>query len=315
MKSEEYQYVFFIFGFTAIFYALNNLLTSIVKGFKEYKLYVKISIANTLFGLVFTVTLVTSLGLKGALIGAVTFQSVMIFITLWLLRKAHWLKWENFKSRCKRYAVNRYFRYSLMALTSAAVVPVSQIFLRGYVISEISAVEAGWWEAMNRVSSTYLSIITSSFGVYYLPKLSETKDNLSLHHEIMKAYKVIVPVLIVGLILVYMFRRLVITILFSPAFYPMENLFIWQEIGDFFKIMSWLLAYLMLAKAKTILFISSEILSSLLFVLLGLFFIHFYGVIGLTQAYMGHYLIYFIVMVIAFRNIIFVKFRKRDYDC
>jgi PST family polysaccharide transporter len=194
-----------------------------------------------------------------------------------------------------------------MSLISAAVMPVSQIFLRGYVISDISAIEAGWWEAMNRVSGSYLSIITSSLGVYYLPKLSETKDKLSLHNEIMRAYKVIVPVLIVGLILVYTFRRLVITVLFSPAFYPMENLFIWQQIGDFFKIMSWLLAYLMLAKAKTILFISTEILCSLSFVLLGLFFIHCNGVQGLTQAYMVNYFLYAIVMVIAFRDIVFVK--------
>lgn len=70
--------------------------------------------------------------------------------------------------------------YTLMALTTAATVPVSQMLLRGYVISEISPVEAGWWEGMNRISHMYLMVITSSFSVYYLPRLSELKDSVEI---------------------------------------------------------------------------------------------------------------------------------------
>ena len=76
-----------------------------------------------------------------------------------------------------------------MAFTSAATVPVSQMLLRGYVITEISATEAGWWEAMNRISNMYLMVITTSFSVYYLPRLSELTNNDELRHEIFKSYK------------------------------------------------------------------------------------------------------------------------------
>lgn len=92
MLSADYGYVFVIFGITILLYALNNMLISIVNGYKEFRKYVYISIANSIVGVIFTVALVLLWELKGALISAVTYQSVMLFITLWMLRGTPWLK-------------------------------------------------------------------------------------------------------------------------------------------------------------------------------------------------------------------------------
>lgn len=54
MLSSEYGYVFIIFGFTVLLYAINMMLISIVNGFKEFKRYVYINIANSILGLLFT---------------------------------------------------------------------------------------------------------------------------------------------------------------------------------------------------------------------------------------------------------------------
>ncbi len=307
MLSPDYGYVFIIFGFTVLLYALNMLLTSIINGFKEFKLYVKVNIANSILGLVFTLTFVLTLGLKGALISAVTYQSVMLFVTLWMIRKLPWVSWSYFKEKWNVIISKKYFQYTLMALVSAFTVPVSQMLLRGYVISEISPVEAGWWEGMNRISAAYLSVITTSFSVYYLPRLSEIVDRLELRREIFKAYKVIIPMMIGGFSLIYLFREFVIRLLYSPDFLPMENLFLWQLLGDFFKICSWLLAFQMVAKSKTKLFISTEIIFALLFVGLSFIFMHFNGVVGITQGYLVNYILYTICMMVAFRKVIFVS--------
>lgn len=153
----------------------------------------------------------------------------------------------------------------------------------------------------------YLMVITSSFSVYYLPRLSELTDRLELRREIFKAYKVIVPMLLAGFTLVYLLRYVVIRILFTPEFLPMENLFAWQMAGDFFKICSWLLAFLMVAKSMTKTFISTEIFFSMGFVLLGFLFMRWNGVVGLTQAYFVNYILYMGSMVILFRKLIYGK--------
>lgn len=305
MLSPDYGYVFVIFGFTILFYALNMGLASVINGFKEFKKYVKINIAGSIIGLVFTLSLVFLWELEGALIGAVTFQSIMFFVSLWMLRRTPWLSWSYFKQKLDSNLSKKYFRYSLMTFASAATLPISQMLLRGYVISEISATEAGWWEAMNRISNMYLMVITTSFSVYYLPRLSELTDKKELRNEIFRSYKIIVPCLLVGFTLVYLLRYIVIRLLFTPDFLPMENLFVWQLLGDFFKITSWLLSFLMVAKAMSKWFIITEVVFSLLFVGLGFVFMHFNGVVGITQAYMFNYIAYLLMMIFIFRNLLF----------
>lgn len=305
MLSPDYEYVFVIFGLTVFMYALNNLLTSVINGYKEFKKFVNINIANSIFGVIFTVTLVFFWHLEGALIGAVTYQSLMLIVTVFMVRKLPWFKWEFFHKRISRVITGRYFRYSLMAITTAMTVPVIQMLLRGYVMAEISTVEAGWWEGMNRISNMYLMVITSSFGVYYLPRLSELKDPAEIRHEIFKAYKVIVPMLLAGFVVIYFLRFFIIRLLFTPEFLPMQQLFAWQMAGDFFKICSWLLAYMMVAKAMTRLFVSTEIIFGLTYLGLGYLFVHINGIVGLTQGYLVNYILYIITMIIAFRSIFF----------
>ena len=304
MLSDEYGYVFLIFGFTIFLYTLNTLLISILNGYKEFKRYVIVNISGTIVGLLFTICFVFSMGLKGALISAVSYQSVVFFITFWICRKAPWLSVIYYRERLDRKMLRRFLNYSAMTLVSLSVVPVSQMLLRGYVISEISMTEAGWWEAMNRISNVYLMVITTSFSIYYLPRLSEIKEISELRYEIFKCYKVIIPILLSGLTLVYLLRHFVVMILFSPDFYPVESLFIWQLLGDFFKISSWLLAFLMVAKSMTKTFIATEVVFSGLFVVLGYLFMNLNGVVGITQAYFVNYVIYTVCMVVIFRKII-----------
>jgi PST family polysaccharide transporter len=305
MLAPSYGYVFIIFGITILLYGLNTLLVSIVNGYKEFKTFARISIVGSLVGLVFTVTLVLFFNLNGALISAVTFQSLMFFITLFFVRRMPWLNLCWFKKQLNRPIVKKLMGYTLMTLTSVAVVPVSQMLLRAYVIINISPTEAGWWEAMNRVSGMYLMVITSSFSVYYLPRLSEIKDDALLHSEILRAFKLIVPIMIICFPLIYLFRVLVIKILFTSEFMPMKDLFLWQLIGDFFKICSWLLAFLMLAKSMVKAYIFTEILFSFTFIFFSFIFLNKNGLIGITQGYCLNYFIYLLAMICLFRRVIF----------
>lgn len=307
LMSDEYFYVFIIFGITITLYSLNGFLISVLNGFKSYRKYVLVNIAGTIVGLVFSVILVVCFGLPGALINAVTYQSIVFFVTLWICRKEVWLKWDNFREKLEKPIVKKYLKFSAMTLTTLALLPVSQLILRGYVISRISATDAGIWEGMNRISGMYLNVITSAFMVYYLPRLSEIKDNIGLHHEIFRCYKFLIPMLLCIGITIFVLRHFILWLLFTPEFYPMENLFVWQLLGDFFKICSWLLSFQMVAKAKSMLYISTEILYTAVYIVASFLLLHINGIVGLTQGYLVSYCIYFVSMLILFRSVIFVK--------
>ena len=307
LLSDEYYYVFIVFGLTIVLYSLNGLLISVLNGYKQFKKYVEINVVGTLLGLAYSICLVYFWELPGALINAVTFQSIVLFATLWMCRKQTWLKKEYFKEKFDYVVTKQYFGYSLMTLTTLALLPVSQLILRGYVISEISATDAGIWEGMNRVSGTYLSVITTALSVYYLPRLSEITDNIELRNEIFKCYKFIIPMLLLIGVSIYVARDLIIWLLFTPDFLPMKKLFVWQLFGDLFKISSWLLAFIMVAKAQTKIFITTEVIFNLLYLLLCFICMKYNGIVGLTQGYLINYILYMAAMCILFRKVIVYK--------
>ena len=81
LKTQDYTYVFITFGFTIIFFSLNQLLLSILNGLKEIKTFIVINITQSVYSLFFTTLLIYFWHLDGALIALVTNQSI-IFLTV-----------------------------------------------------------------------------------------------------------------------------------------------------------------------------------------------------------------------------------------
>ena len=306
LKSEDFQYVFIIFGVTIILYALNGMLVAIINGFREFKKYVLVNIAGSIIGLIFTVTLSFAFGIYGALVAAVTYQSIVFVVTFTMVSRSKWFGWRKFVGRFSKTAALRLGHYSLMALVSALSVPMSQLLVRSYIGSETKSLDnAGLWEGVNRISAMYLMVITTSLSVYYLPKLAQLKTKQEIRTEIFNVYKLVVPFLIVLSLGIFVCRHLIINILFAEKYSGMENLFAFQLTGDFFKITSWILAYQLIAKTMTRTFIVTEVLFSLSFVLFSMFFVNYYGNIGATIAYALNYFLYLVLMIILFRKTLF----------
>lgn len=305
LKSEDYTYVFVIFGFTIVLFVINNLLLSILNGLKEIKTWVMINIIQSIYSLIFTTLLIVYLGLDGALLALVTNQSVIFLIVLWMLRKHQVIKLENFKSTFDTAEGKKLGAFALMAITSAATVPVSHLIIRNYIGEALSWDDAGYWQAIWYISTMYLMVVTTTLSIYYLPKLSEITDKAELRKELLHGYKIIMPIVIVMSVTIFLLKDFIIWLLFTEDFAPMRELFLWQLVGDVLKLAAWLIAYLMLAKAMTKTFITTEIAFSLSFVLLSIWFVDQYGLVGMSYSFAVNYGLYFIVMIFATKKYLF----------
>lgn len=304
-KTDQYSYVFITFGFTIILFAFNQLLLSILNGLKEIRIFININITQSIYSLIFTTLLIVFFQLDGALIALVTNQSVVFVYVIWKLRKHKLIKTNNFKNKFSRQEGRKLLSYSAMALTSACTVPVSLLFIRNYIGDHLSWDDAGYWQSMWYISTMYLMVVTTALSTYYLPRLSEIISKVELRKELKQGYFIIIPIVIILSSSIYVLRDFIISILFTAEFVPMRALFKWQVIGDVIKIIAWLLSYLMIARAMTKSFIITEILSSISFVLIAIFFIDSYGLVGLSYAYALNYTLYFFVMLMVTRKVIF----------
>ena len=162
---------------------------------------------------------------------------------------------------------------------------------------------------MNKISTTYLGVITLSLSTYYLPKISGIKVKSELLSEISKVMRLVAPATIMLGILIYLLRDFIISILFTAEFIEMRELFAVKMLGDSFKIMSWVLSFVMLAKAMTVEFILTEIIFSTGMVLLSFFLMAKYQLIGSIYAYALNYFLYLVILyfIIIFSNLKAVK--------
>jgi len=307
LKDIAYQNIFIVFGFTVILFALNSIILSILNGQKEIKKFISINIISSIFSLFFTSFLIIKYGLMGALYALVLNQSVVFFITLLFLTKTSWFKVKYFIQGVDKELLSKLSKFSLMAIVTAIVVPTSHLVIRNYIGESLSWDDAGYWQGMWYISTMYLLLITTALSVYYTPKLSELKNNNELKKEIKNGYIKIIPFTVLFSVAIYILREDVIRIAFSESFLPMLELFKWQLAGDVMKISSYLLSTMMIAKAMTKKYIYSELFFSGSFVLLAIFFIQQYGLVGITYAYFINYLFYFFFLVFSFRWLFYEK--------
>lgn len=310
-KTDQYSLVFRLLGITLVFIGLNTVLLSIINGMKKIKLFITINISSSILSLLITSILTMKYKIVGALLAMVIVQSLIVLITLPIAVKKLNIKVRFNKSVNKIY-FQKLFGFSLMAIVSVIAVSVTQILIRNHLITTFSIEQAGYWQSVWLISSMYLMVLTTAFSTYYLPKLSELQRPEELRKEILSGYKIILPFVMITAFIIYILRDFIILVLFTSEFNEMRNLFALQLIGDFFKMASWTLAFLMIAKAMTKTFVITEITFSILFYVLTVIFTRQYDLVGVTYAYALNYFIYFFVMLFLFRRIIFIEHRKLE---
>ncbi len=300
-KTTDYWLVYFLFGLFVMLISFNTLFLAILNGLKEIKKYTLVNISASLIGVSFTLLGAFYFGLIGVLISSTASGIVVFLMNIFIFKKLG-ISWKPRISNWDKRVFKMLLAFSVMALVSGFIAPAIQILIRDKIILRFSATEAGYWQAVTKISDYYLGFITSVLAVYYMPRLSEIQDRHELKKEIKSGYKFILP--IVGLIAfsIWIFKDLIIHLLFTPAFLPMRPLFAYQLMGDFFKIGSWLLAYLMIAKAMTKTFIITEIFFSLSYVVLSYIFLDKFGIIGATYSFCINYAIYWIVMFVIMKK-------------
>ncbi|MCF6439047.1 O-antigen translocase [Pseudoalteromonas luteoviolacea] len=293
LKDESLSNVFSWFAIALVFFVINALLLAILNGKKEIPSYVLANIIGSLASLVFTCLLTYYWGTVGALISLATYQSISCLATIIIISQKTWFKLRYLVQGVDWNHLQNLSKFTLMALTSALCVPLSHILVRGFIGDSLGMEAAGYWEALFRFSNAYLMLVTMTLGVYYLPRLSELKENIQIRKEVLSGYLFILPMAIVASFVIFLIGDSLITLLFSEEFTPVAQLLPWQLVGDVIKIASWLLGYVLTARAFFKAFMASEIIFSLLFVVLVKVFVSDYGLEGAAIAYAANYLLHF----------------------
>ena len=301
----NFSYIIQIFAIALPFYSLNMFCYSILNGFSKYKMLLVINIIGQILGLLITLVLIYQNNIDGALIAAVVAPSLIFMITAIGIINRRSLVSQVKISNVSLKTLERFGPYALMAIVTAVALPLVYIFIRKYIISTVGISQAGYWEAVNRLSDYYLLFINSVIALYIVPKFQNLQTKIAVKEEIKKLYKAIVPILLLGLVVIYLLRFWIIKLVFTDDFLPATELFFWQLAGDFLKVLSIVIAYQFIAKKMFMHFVIIEI-----FLVVMLYFssVYLIDIFGLKGAVIGHFishLMYYAIILLIFGTAMF----------
>lgn len=284
-KNQAYSNIFFWVASCLILYVFNTFLLSVINGLKEFGLFVAANVANSLIALALTGGLSWVYGLYGALIGLAVSQSIVCVATVIMIIKRSWCHWRNFFGLPNRQMAINLSHFTLMAIATSVFGPLTQILIRNILVDHINIEASGYFEAMTRISNLYLAVISSTLTVYLIPVLSSLNKIEDQIREIKKILMVVIPLTVFMALLVYIFRILIIKILFSNDFLIMEVLFGWQLVGDIFRSICWVFSFYLLSQSSTLKFILAETLSCFFNYSASIITIKYFGLVGASIAY------------------------------
>ena len=292
--SQAYIYVFQFLAVVMPFIAVNRAANGILNGLSDYKRYAKIDLISYLLGTVALLIGLYTQELDGVIVAialAPVIQLVVLVLVFGKVLKKH--------LKLKAIGLNLSFRskllaYTIMSFVSSFLLSYIEINIRTTITDDININEAGYWTAMTFISKNYMVFATGLFTLYVIPKFANIQSEFK--NEVVNIYKTILPIFGLGMVLVYLFRNILIEIIY-PDFTGMEPLFKWQLMGDFVRLGALVLAHQFLAKRLVKSFVVTEILSLVLFFILAKIFIQYYSTEGVVIAHFVRYIIYFIVVV------------------
>ncbi len=224
-----------------------------------------------------------------------------LFAAIYFLWRGGWLviKLKNTVHGLKLTAAQHFFSVAGTMLIANIAMTGALLAARAMITHKLGLSSAGIFDVAWTLSMMYVTIITQSFGAYYLPTLSGVSDSSERLHLIGRVFRLALLLVTPVVVAVVVLKPLVINLLYSPDFMPSLETIRWMLIGDYFKVMGWVLAFTILAFTDMRTFFWSEVMFAV-FLLVGAYVsVMQWGIVeGVGTTFTALYAVYFLFTLI-----------------
>ncbi|NDV78359.1 O-antigen translocase [Dysgonomonas sp. 511] len=272
--------------------------STILQGMRRIPEMAKSAVWGSLGGLVFTVPFYYFFGLDG-IVPAFIVSALVSFLCVEYYYRRQGVKKIALPLREAYQQGLEPLRLGLFVVAAAFMGTLCMFIVRAYITRTIDMGTAGLFQSAWAITNVYLALILRSMGSDFFPRLSaiagDKPEVRKLVNEQTYIVLIIAAPVIIGMLL---FSKWIITMLYSSDFTNATTLLNWQVAGTFFKLLSWPVAFIMLAKNKGVLFFIMEGLFYLVYLVAGYFLSAHYGLDAWGISYLLAYIVYLIAVLI-----------------
>lgn len=305
--SEDYYLVFHILSMIVPFIAMNRIFNGIISGLSAYKVHAKIEVvwySMASFLLIFSLY---NYNIKGVLIAIAITPIIQFFVLVFIFGKTlnEYMKFSKLSFRFPMLKV--LLGFTLISFTATVCSNFVEINFRNLISDKISENEAGIWTAMSSISKIYMQFLITIFSIYILPKYAKIHFSYAFKKEIKNIYKTLLPLVIIGMLIVYFSREILILLIYNDDFLGMKVLFKWQLLADLVRFIANILSFKFLAKNQVKYFVTTQLIGLVTYCICGHLLINHFFVEGLVIALLISNIIYFILVLYIMRYDLFGK--------
>ena len=305
--NEDYYLVFYILSMIVPFIAMNRIFNGIISGLSAYKVHAKIEVvwySMASFLLIFSLY---NYNIEGVLIAIAITPIIQFFVLIFIFGKAlnEYIKFSKLSFRFPMLKV--LLGFTLISFTATVCSNFVEINFRNLISDKISENEAGIWTAMSSISKIYMQFLITIFSIYILPKYAKIHFSYAFKKEIKNIYKTLLPLVIIGMLIVYFSREILILLIYNDDFLGMKVLFKWQLLADLVRFIANILSFKFLAKNQVKYFVTTQLIGLVSYCICGHLLINHFFVEGLVIALLLSNIIYFILVLYIMRYDLFGK--------
>lgn len=304
----------FSFGnndYTISFLALSSVLLLdqicagqkvVLQGLAKYSKLAKTTAYGTTIGLLVSIPFYYLLGVEG-IVHTLILHSVCSLFCSWYFSKNIILVKQSQSVRETFIQSKTMVKMGLAMCLSSVEATLIAYLLRSFIRLEGGTVAVGFFQAGFVLMNSYVGLIFNAMGTDFYPRLANVNMDNNRCCQVINEQGIVASCLLAPILVLFViYFPIIISILYTKDFQCIESYIMWASLGMVFRLSSWLISFMFLAKGVSKLFILNETLAKIYFFLFNIIGYKYGGLEGLGIAFAVSYVIYTIQVYIIANN-------------
>ncbi len=297
--GDESQTTSFMWlSLTFIFGALSGGVYTMLRGTRQLKYLAQSNVIGALVGLIVALPIFYFYGIKGVVPAIIITAFGNYLVSLYFKSKIRFepiaMSWkESFEVGAP--IVKLGLSMTLVSVLSSAV----SFTLIAFISKTGRLSDVGLYAAGNAIVQGYVGMVFTAMSTDYFPRLAGViKDKIQWKKLVNEQAELVLIILGIVLVLLITTTPILIRLLLSKEFTASQNFIQFAALAIPLKGLVWVMGYVILAKSDNKLFITVEVIASLVVLCFNVLFYYLYGLTGLGISLTVSYLISVVLMLV-----------------
>jgi O-antigen/teichoic acid export membrane protein len=290
--NYNYTIPFIFLSITLLTSQLTSSNLVFLQGSGKLGFLAKTNVVGNFLGLLTAIPIFYLWGIDGIVASLIVSSGSAYFVSYYFKKKVSVQKVQITKARA--FLEGRQMLKMGLVISLTGFITLGSSYVTRLFITHFGGVQQlGLYNAGFAITTSYVGLIFNAMATDYYPRLSRVSSDTMKSNEIINEQAEIALIILGPIILIFiLFINWIVRVLYSNQFLEINEMIVWTAFGMLFKALSWSIAFIFLAKAKSRIFFRNELLTNAYLILLNLLGFYYFGLLGLGIAFASVYLIY-----------------------